>query len=238
MFAPASNRNRALFTLTFQGEGQVDLYCESEAFKTFFNLDPVLVEQQIGPVGPTLVGAAELRVLADGIDELMADAEQPAGAGAKRSWNGRDFYVALRYRDWEQCKRFGVVAAGGRRLYSKPLEQLFPGARVFAYMPGAGYVGIGRVRETVKPAKEFMVSVDGRETPLLAVPGIDAAFSKTPDDADNCEYVVGVEWKATRSVVDAIWETGMFANQMTVCRLRDEETIEAVAERMGASDST
>jgi hypothetical protein len=49
MFAPPSNRNRMLFTLTTHEDGRIDLLCEVEAFKTFFNLDPALVSQQIGP---------------------------------------------------------------------------------------------------------------------------------------------------------------------------------------------
>ena len=239
MFAPPHNRNRMLFTLALEDDGRVNLWCEAEAFKSFFNLDPALVVQQIGPAGPTTLGLAELRALPDRIETLMEDAEQPHIGEAKRTWNGNDFYVVLGGRNWEDCKRFGFVSAGGGPFYSKPLDQLFPGARVFAYMPGAGYVGIGHVRDAVSPATEFAVDVDGgQRMPLLEVPGLDPAFSEFADDPERREYVVPVEWVATRTTSDAVWETGLFSNQVTVCRMRDQDTIDFVAEEMLGSGET
>jgi predicted transport protein len=233
MFAPPHNRTRMLFTLTLEDDGRVNLMCEAEAFKSFFNLDPALVSQQIGPAGPTALGLAELRALPDRIETLMQDAEQPDIGEAKRTWNGHDFYVVLGGRSWDDCMRFGFVSAGGGPFYSKPLEQLFLGARIFAYMPGAGYVGMGHVRDTVIPASHFEVAVEGDgHVPLLDVPGLDPRFAEFSGDTDKREYVVPVEWVATRPTTDAVWETGLFSNQVTVCRMRDQDTIDFVAEKM------
>ena len=233
MFAPSSNRNRALFGLTLQDDGRIDLYCDADTFKAFFNLDEALVAQQIGPAGPTPLGLDELRTLPDRIDTLMADAEVPVAGETKPKWNGHDFYVILGDgRNWEDCRRLGFVSAGGGQFYSKPLEQLFPGARVFAYTPGAGYVGVGLVRDKATPLSEAkVIDPDKGETPLLEVSGLDPLFRRHLDDPEKAERVVFVNWLATRSKKDAVWETGLFSNQVTVCRLRDQETIDFVSEQ-------
>ena len=48
------------------------------------------------------------------------------------------------------------------------------------------------------------------------------------DDLNVTEMVVPVEWLGTRSLDGAFREKGLFASQVTVCKLRDERTIEAV----------
>lgn len=59
-----------------------------------------------------------------------------------RPWNGRDFYVVLgrldRHNRWQYCRRFSIVTASGGAAYTKPLRNLRPGNRVFAFLGGAG----------------------------------------------------------------------------------------------------
>ena len=204
-----------------------------EAFETFFKLDPRDIEQQLGPGGWQTLDITELRSLADRIDEVMADAQTPSDRHERRPWNGRDFYVVLGGRDWDDCQRFGFISAGGGRYYSKPLEQLYSGARVFAYMPGQGYVGVGQVIEPVRPVTEFQVDVGGERKPILGEPFSDANLVRDKDDPERCEYLVRVDWLARRPLEEAVWEAGLFANQMTVCKLRDQATIDFVLERLG-----
>jgi len=47
--------------------------------------------------------------------------------------------------------------------------------------------------------------------------------------------VVPVEWIATVPDSQAIWKTGMFANQNSACKLRKQFTIETVADALGVS---
>lgn len=54
-----------------------------------------------------------------------------------------------------------LVSGEQGRWYSRTLEQLFPGARVFAYLPERGYVGVGTVEEKVRPVREFTTQIDG-----------------------------------------------------------------------------
>jgi hypothetical protein len=58
-------------------------------------------------------------------------------------------------------------------------------------------------------------------------------------DADNSErreHLVRIEWLNTRPVEEAIWQPGLFTNQVTVCRLRDSETIEYLAQAFGLTE--
>ena len=76
--------------------------------------------------------------------EADATAAKPgkAGKAAKEPWNGQDFYVAVgedEHRTWADQLMYGYISAGGGKKYTSPLGQLFPGARVFAYIPQVGY---------------------------------------------------------------------------------------------------
>ena len=240
MFAPAANRSRALFTLSVRDDDRADLYCAAEAFQTFYGLDPAEVERLLGPAGPTALQAAEITALSERLDELMVDAEVVTNGHAPRPpWNGRDFYVTIGDRPWEDAERYGYVAAGGGEIYTKPLENLFPGARVFLYKPYPvkGFVGVGIVKEKSRPVTEFNVEVDGQRRLIVEAPLADPeAVRHDADDPERCEHLVRVEWLKTRPVENAVWQSGLFTNQVPACKLRDQETIEYLEQAFGLAE--
>jgi hypothetical protein len=143
-------------------------------------------------------------------------------------WNGRDFYVSFgedRQRTWDDARQNGFISAGGGRWYSHTLAMLFPGARVFVCIPKRGYVGVGLVKETVVPITEFKVRVNNVEMPILDAPLQAPAMGEAAENPDLREYLVRVEWLKTLSPDQAIWEKGMFANQNSVCKLRNKFTL-------------
>lgn len=71
--------------------------------------------------------------------------------------------------------------------------------------------------------------VNGVNIPLLDA-DIHVRMDTDVDDPDLCEYVVRVEWVKTVSKQEAIWEKGMFANQNSACKLRNQFTIERLTE--------
>jgi hypothetical protein len=88
----------------------------------------------------------------------------------RRPWNGRDFYVSFgdgSSRRWEDARRYGFIAGGGNPWYSRTLDALEPGHRVFAYVPQTGYVGVGEVTESAQAVKDFTVEENGKMVPLL-----------------------------------------------------------------------
>lgn len=48
-------------------------------------------------------------------------------------------------RSWEDCRRYGFLSAGGTEQYQQYARTLRVGDRVFAYLSGHGYVGVGEV---------------------------------------------------------------------------------------------
>ena len=113
------------------------------------------------------INAVFFRHFADGGHEYLArtwllDPQQVEDKAARpsrrklRPWNGRDFYVILGRAErgdprWPIAHKYGFLNAGGGSWYWKPLRNLEPGHRVFAYVSGAGYVGIGRVTANGDP---------------------------------------------------------------------------------------
>lgn len=171
-------------------------------------------------------------------DEASADV---AGrkAGKRAEWNGRDWFVSFGDglgRSWEDGRRYGFISAGGDPWYSRTLRGLPVGARVFVHIAKAGFVGVG---ETLGPAKRFdaaQVLVDGVWVPLASR---ELQFpywhGESPDDVtdETAEYVVPVRWIAAVGRDSAYWEKGMFANQNSACKLRQQFTIERLTARFG-----
>lgn len=168
------------------------------------------------------------------IDPSEVDAKAAVASGPRKreTWNGQDFYVAFgedENRVWEDARRYGFISAGGGRWYTRTLEQLFPGARVFAMIPKTGYVGVGKVVGPAVPAKEFRVEVNGADLPFLDAP-LSGHYLRDETDPNLQEVVVPVEWIKTVPTNQAFWQTGMFANQNSACRLRNQFTLERLSE--------
>jgi hypothetical protein len=186
------------------------------------------------------INAVYFRYFKDGDHEYLARTWliDPQEAEAKirskdliEPWNGQDFYVS--YGDtgdndlvWEDARNYGFITADGGRWYTRTLERLFVGARVFVCIPGSGYVGVGTVTDTVQPISDFMVDVSGVPTPFVDAPLAGTYMKHRADDPELRAYFVRVEWIKTLPKQDAYWETGMYANQNTVTRLRNRFTLE------------
>lgn len=173
--------------------------------------------------------------------EEAAAARATGGHGRKvQPWNGRDYYVILGRVEtggerWDVARRYGVLTAGGGAWYWKPLRNLEAGHRVFAYVGGAGYVGVGIVTGEIVPARDAVVETGGRARRLLELPDLPAYLVERGQLADDeqTEYVVPVRWLHERDLENAVTAKGLFASQVTVCRLRDERTIKLVTEAFG-----
>lgn len=135
--------------------------------------------------------------------------------GEREPWNG-ELYVSFGEgpsRSWEEARRYGFISAGGGSWYSNSLRMLHEGARVWAAVPGKGFVGVGKVTGPRRAARDFMI--DG--SPALNV--LQSNYHREfADDEERSEYFVPVEWLATRDTNRAVWDVGMFANQNSVCK--------------------
>ena len=71
-----------------------------------------------------------------------------------------------------------------------------------------------------------MVNVEGSEdeVPITEAP-LEGDLSRDKEDPDLREYLIGVDWIETRDIADAFWEKGLYAQQNTVTKLRDQQTL-------------
>lgn len=161
------------------------------------------------------------------------------GRRGQEAWNGRDFYVSLgesEGRNWDDCRKYGFISGGGGKWYIQTLDLLFPGARIYVNIPKTGYVGVGTVTEPAVPVTEFKVLDGGRRKPILEMPLKATKMTPDPRHPELCEHLVRVEWIRSNPREQAFWEAGLFANQLTVCRLRNKFTIERLSRHFGLDD--
>lgn len=123
--------------------------------------------------------------------------------------------------------RHGFISAGGGRWYSRTLRVLEPGHRVWAHIPKVGYVGVGEVTQSRLPITA---------TDLLGQPLEAPAMDQGLDDPDRCEYVVRVRWIHAVAREDAFWIPGLYANENSVTRMRDQWTLQRLCEAFGVGE--
>ena len=138
---------------------------------------------------------------------------------ASEPWNG-EFYSSFGHgesRLWEEALQYGFISGGGARWYNQTLLLLKPGDLVWVKIPGAGFVGVGRVTGEAVPAAAFRVNTPTGEKPFMEV--AKATYHREfLNDSERSEYFVPVRWLDTVPVTSAVQEVGMFGNQNTVCR--------------------
>lgn len=161
-----------------------------------------------------------------------------AGAAARKTktrelWNGTDWYVSFgEYpdgRQWADAQKYGFVSAGGGKWFVQTLKNLPIGARVLVHIPKEGYVGVGEVIAEAQRFDQAHVIVAGVEQSLKDQNLIGTYRRDGDEDDDIAEWVVAVRWDKSRPREEAFWKPGMFANQNTATRLRDQFTISQVS---------
>lgn len=140
--------------------------------------------------------------------------------GSNEPWNG-EFYCSFgdpAKRSWEDAVQFGFISAGGGTWYSKTLQLLAVGDRVWVKVPGTGFVGVGKVTGAVESAATFRVSAPDGQKPVLDVATRANYHREFLDDPEKCEYFAPIRWLDTKPLNQAVQEIGMFGNQNTICK--------------------
>ena len=164
-------------------------------------------------------------------EEVEEKAAKVGSQNKRESWNGKDFVVNIDSSEdgtssWEDCIKFGFISAGGGKWYSRSLNVLQPGKRVFAMIPKKGYVGVGIVTTESVPIKEFKIFYDDQEQSIINVPLKCEGLKVNADNQELSEYLVGIEWLKTKKIDDAYWVKGLRANQNSAFKLRNKFTLE------------
>jgi hypothetical protein len=157
--------------------------------------------------------------------------------GPNEPWNG-EFYSSFGHgesRSWADAVQYGFICAGGGAWYSKTLQLLNPGDRVWVNVPGGyGYVGVGRVIGRASPAPMFKVATSQGEVSVLDVAKGGTYHRESVNDPECCEYFVPIRWLQTVPLEKAVREIGFFGNQNSVCKPTTPKwrsTVERLKER-------
>lgn len=140
--------------------------------------------------------------------------------GQNEPWNG-EFYCNYGHgetRSWADAVDFGFVCGGGGVFYSRTLQLLNPGDRVWVKVPGEGFVGVGRVTGRSQPASSFKVVTPNGEIPVLDAAKRGSYHKEYLTDPERCEYFVPIKWLQAVPMEAAIHEIGLFGNTNTVCK--------------------
>lgn len=160
------------------------------------------------------------------------DLEKSSAKSIKKdSWNRRDFVVNFGdgyNRSWEDARKYGFISAGNGHWYTKTLNHLNVGSRIFCMIPKSGYVGIGVVTSKAVPLADAFVEVDGTEIKLQDCDLNQSNFKHDIENLDLCEYVVNVDWEQTVEKDKAFWIKGLVSNQNSAFKLRSQFTIDKV----------
>lgn len=140
--------------------------------------------------------------------------------GHNEPWNG-EFYSSFGHsytRSWSDAVQYGFICGGGGAWYSKTLQLLNPGDRVWVNVPRIGYVGVGRVTGRAQSAAEFRVTTPNGDMPVLEIAKGGSYHREFVNDPERCEYFVPIQWLQTVALDKAVQEIGLFGNQNTVCK--------------------
>ena len=141
--------------------------------------------------------------------------------GPNEPWNG-EFYCSFgghgETRSWADAVQYGFICGGGGAWYTKTLQLLSPGDRVWVKVPGSGFVGVGRATGRAQPAASFKVITPAGDVPVLEVAKGGSYHRECLNDSERCEYFVPVQWLQTVPLEKAVQEIGFFGNQNTVCK--------------------
>ena len=115
-------------------------------------------------------------------------------------------------RNWDDCKRYNFLCAGGGPKWRDQILGLELGDIVVAYLKSRGYVGVGVVTAPAIPYRDYRH--DGQ--PLGSFDLVQPNLAHEQDDLTNCEYIVAVDWKATVDRTDAKFKpkSGLFTTQL------------------------
>lgn len=120
-------------------------------------------------------------------------------------------------RNWEDCRKYGFLAAGYGRKYSEQLDRLEIGSIAAAYENGTGFVGIGEVIAKAVPSRDFRYHGRPLRPRMLKGPEL---LHDAEDDGE-CDYLVAIKWKKHVPLKDAKFRkrAGLFTPRLVVASL-------------------
>lgn len=192
----------------------------SELFPTEADLlDTKFYGDRVTGVTESMKGLHEvffLSEVADSISTNHSSAEQTAGTY---------YYANLGGRPWNDMRTYGFWQAGGSDRIISGMRKIKVGDILCAYASRYGYVAVGEVMGELTAFNEMRVRSPQTGDDVYLKDVTTAAFTA---EQLELEYCIPVRWRAGAKKMEQDGESfpGIFAAPMTLCRLRDEETLE------------
>ncbi|MGN6093535.1 MAG: hypothetical protein ACTHOL_14375, partial [Luteibacter jiangsuensis] len=135
-------------------------------------------------------------------------------------WNG-EFYANYgneAARSWEDARKYGFISAGGGHWFTRTLNLLTSGSRVWVNRPGVGYLGVGIVTGDPTTALDFSVDTEHGRRRYIDLETVNKVIRSHADNPETMEMFVPVKWLATVPEAQAVREPGLFGNQNSIAK--------------------
>lgn len=167
-------------------ERDLDIRCVR--MKPYANGDQTLVDvQQIVPLPEAEQYMVRVREKATKVRVAARDSEDTGYWFMNTGDSG-----SATSRSWEACSKYGFMAAGGGEQYQRAIRRLKGGDKLFAYLSGHGYVGLGEVTAEAEPFNEFVP--DGETKTLSNLPLTKNCQEEQTTDPEKVFLCVKVKW--------------------------------------------
>ena len=195
-------------------ERDLDIRCVR--LKPYANGEQTIVDaQQVVPLPEAEEYMIRVRAKATTVRDAARESGEDTGYWFMNTGDGSN-----KGRSWEDCKKYGFMLAGGGKKWMDDAKKLKVGDKVFAYLSGHGYVGLGEVTAEAVPFKDFVPAGQGK--PLSELP-LNAAYQQRMGDPERWDLCVAVKW------VKAVDRTqGVLTNRArngTVNRIRQADLV-------------
>ena len=121
-------------------------------------------------------------------------------------------------RSWEDNRKLGFLSVGGGLKYEKLLGNIPVGAKVYAWLNGSGYVGLGEVSSKAVPMDDFHLA-DGSKLNGEVLNNAEILHANDPADYESA---IGIKWIKTLDPANAI---NAWHSVMTACALNQPEAL-------------
>jgi hypothetical protein len=208
-------------------EWELDIRCVK--VKPYNDGDGIILEvQQVVPLPEATEYQVSIREEAISRREAARERGEPTGYWFMNTGDGSNDG-----RSWEDCKKYGFMLAGGGEKWIRDAQKLKVGDKLFAYLSGHGYVGLGIVTAEAVPMGRFIPA--GQSKPILELPLSARVQRERMDDPDRADWCASINWIRAVDRDKAVLKS--HARRSTLEQIKKPELVADLLKRFGVAAS-
>lgn len=208
-------------------EWELDIRCVK--VKPYSDGDGTILEvQQVVPLPEAAEYQVSIREEAISRREVARESGEPTGYWFMNTGDGSN-----EGRSWEDCRKYGFMLAGGGEKWIRDAQKLKVGDKLFAYLSGHGYVGLGVVTAEAVPMKDFVPA--GQSKPILELPLTARVQRDRMNDPGRADWCAAVRWIRAVDRDKAVLKS--HARRSTLEQIKKPELVADLLRQFGVSDS-